>query len=369
MDFDFSQEQYMFQDTVRGLLADLRAPGQLRAGADDVLLWQKLAENGIFALALPEDAGGLGLGFTDLALVFEEFGRALVPGRIAASIVGAALLARYGYGQGALLTRLAEGTARLTLAFAESCANVPQDIRLTGTPTRKGWVVSGEKILVAGPADADALLIALRLEGEGLRLALAERARPGLSLTPAATLDLAGEWSQLRLDAVEILPGDLLSGGEAAVTELFDAAATVSALQMTGAAVNALQETVDYVGQRRQFDRVIGSFQAIKHRCADMAVAVDACRSAAYYAAWALDEAAPVERARAVSLAKSWCGDQGRFVVNQAIQLHGGIGFTWELGLHLYLRRMKLEEASWGDADWHRERVIAATLREAGGAR
>lgn len=366
MDFDFSQEQYMFQDTVRSLLADLRSLDQLRHGADEAALWAALAENGLFALALPEAAGGLGLGFTDLALVFEEFGRALVPAAVAASIIGGAVLARHGAG-GDLTQRLAEGCARVTLAFAEPGAAVPEDIRLTGPRAGEGWTVSGAKILVAGGPDPDAILIALRLEGEGLRLAMIPPLRDGVRLTAAPGMDLAGAWSALRLEEVSLRPADLV-GGAAAVPEVFDMAAAVSALQMTGMAARALQEAVDYVGQRRQFDRVIGSFQAIKHRCADMAVAVDASRSAAYYAAWALDEAGLAERARAVSMAKSWCGDQARFVINQAIQLHGGIGFTWELGLHLYLRRLKLEEATWGDADWHRERVIAAALEDLGGA-
>jgi alkylation response protein AidB-like acyl-CoA dehydrogenase len=140
------------------------------------------------------------------------------------------------------------------------------------------------------------------------------------------------------------------------------------AAQLLGLADGALDLAVEYAKLRQQFGQPIGSFQAIKHRCADMAVAVDTSRSAAYYASWAMAEDSD-DRAKAVSMAKSFCGDASRFVCNEGIQIHGGIGFTWELGLHFYLRRAKVLEYSYGDAAYHRERVLAETLaeRRAGG--
>ena len=367
MEFDFSQEQYMFQATVRGLLSQHRTMAHLRAGAADAVLWQVLAETGIFALIVPEDAGGMGLGFTDLALVFEEFGRALVPAPVTAAIIGAALVARHGTAaqRAAVLPGLAEGRLRVTLAFAETTGSVPDALSLTAMQDGDGWVVRGDKILVPDAGGADLLIVALRFADGGSGLALIEPGRAGIDLQEQQTLDLAGRWHALRFDNVRISAGDILGGAPdpQAVLALFDIGAAASAIVMTGMAARMLDEAVDYVGQRRQFDKVIGSFQAIKHRCADMAVAVDACRSAAYFAAWALDEASPAERARAVSMAKSWCGDNARFVCNQSIQLHGGVGFTWDLGLHLFLRRVKCEEAAFGDAHWHRERVLAETLR------
>lgn len=367
MDFDFNQEQYMFQDTVKALLADIRSLEHLRAGADDALLWSDLAENGIFALALPEDHDGMALGFTDLALVLEEFGRALVPADVAAHIIGGAFIARHGTRdqQARLLPGVAAGETRISVAFAETTGTTPDLLQLAAVSQGNAWVLNGIKILAPGAADADTILLVFSLPGGKPAVAALARSTPGLTLGTEVTLDLAGRWHRVQLEDVAVTQDDLL-GDAAAVTALLDMSAAVSALQMTGIASRNFDEAVDYVGQRKQFDRFIGSFQAIKHRCADMAVAVDSCRSAAYYAAWALDEAAPDERARAVSMAKSWCGDRARFVVNQAIQLHGGIGFTWELGLHLYLRRLKLEEALYGSADWHRERVIAETLRGLG---
>lgn len=367
MDFDFSQEQYFFQDTVRNLLADLRSMEALRAGPDDARLWQALAENGVFALALPEEDGGMGLGFVDLALIFEEFGRALVPAHVAASITCGALLGRHGTAaqRRSLAPGLADGSLRLTHGFAEVTGAVPGAVQLSAVRDGDGWVAQGEKILVPEAEGAEAILVVLRFGGGALGLALVRPDQEGVTLRAEQTLDLTGRWHSVRMDGVRLDPEAVLGGhpDAGAAMVLFDMAAGVSALQMTGIAAKALDEAVAYVQQRQQFGKVIGSFQAIKHRCADMAVGVEASRSAAYYAAWALDEAAPGERAQAVSMAKAWCGDQGRFVCNQAIQLHGGTGFTWELGLHLFLRRQKVEEVLWGDADWHRERVIAEGLR------
>jgi alkylation response protein AidB-like acyl-CoA dehydrogenase len=134
---------------------------------------------------------------------------------------------------------------------------------------------------------------------------------------------------------------------------------------MTGIAGKVFDKAVQYVKQRVQFGKPVGSFQAIKHRCADMAVAVEASRSAAYYAAWALANESP-DHGKAISIAKSFCGDTARFVCNEGMQLHGGMGFTWALGLHLYLRRAKLLEYTYGDATHHRKRVLAAALAELG---
>ena len=132
---------------------------------------------------------------------------------------------------------------------------------------------------------------------------------------------------------------------------------------MSGIAAKMLDASVIYARQRNQFGSPIGSFQAIKHRCADMAVGIDASRSAAYYAAWALSDRSQ-DSPRAVSIAKSFCGDTARYVCNESIQIHGGIGFTWELGLHYYLRRAKTLEYLYGDASYHRERVLAITLAQ-----
>jgi alkylation response protein AidB-like acyl-CoA dehydrogenase len=352
MDFDFSNEQYMFQQSVRELLARELSLEQLRRGAP-AGLWTSLAELGVFAALVPEADGGMGLGFTDLALVFEEFGRALVPSSVAASIIAGAMIAREGTAaQRRLLPGLANGSRRLALATAEPLSAPGAK----ATPRGSGWIISGRKILVPDAVPAEHLLVSADFDGQQ-GLFLVETGQEGVGLTEQRTLDIANTWHAIEFDAVPAgLLGDSLD--TRAVAHLDDAGAVVAALQMTGIAAQMLDAAVGYVGQRVQFDKVIGSFQAIKHRCADLAVELEASRSAAYYAAWALDEADASGRRRAASMAKAWCGEKSARACNESIQLHGGTGFTWELGLHLFLRRAKIEQSLWGDANWHRERLM-----------
>lgn len=374
MDFDFSDEQLMFQRSLRGLLEDSYSFADLRArtdGAFDEGLWAKLTEAGVFSLLVPEAHGGMEMGFADLSPVLEEFGRALVPPPVTETITATDLIVRYGTEdqKARLLPAIAEGGLRIVPAISETESGFdPQDIGVVAVPAAGGWTVRGRKILVPQAAIATHLLLALRFGENGpLGLALVESGRAGTSLTDHATLDLTSRYHMLDLTDLRLAPEDVLGGTPepAAVQRLFDSGAVIAAAVMIGIAARVLEEAVAYAGQRVQFGKPIGSFQAIKHRCADMAVAIDASQSAVCYAAWALADDRP-DRARAVSIAKSQCGDAARFVCNEGIQIHGGIGFTWELGLHLFLRRVKMLEFSFGDAAWHRERIVAETLNEPG---
>ena len=205
--------------------------------------------------------------------------------------------------------------------------------------------------------------------GRGNGLVFVERTHSGVELREQRTLDPASAYHEAVFRHVAIPRENILSGEPSsdALQRLFNASATAAGALMTGVAGKVLETSVEYVKQRSQFGKLIGSFQAIKHRCADMAVAVDSSRSAAYYAAWSLASGA-ADLTKAVSIAKSFCGDTARFVCNEGIQVHGGIGFTWDLGLHFYLRRAKLLEYSYGDSTYHRERVIREALRELGTA-
>ncbi len=373
MDFDFSDEQYMFQEATRGLLDKSYGLDRVRALLEgdglDRELWARLTESGAFAMLVPEEHGGMGLSFVDLSLVLEEYGRSLVPAPVAETIAATDVILRHGTAEQKekLLPLIAEGSLRIVPAVTEAEAGYdPTDIRVTAEPSGNGWKVSGRKVLVPHAATADLILLALRFGKDGpLGLALIERERAGISLREHSTLDPSSRFHELDLDGVTIVRDDIV-GGEAnvaSVTRLLDASGVVAATMMTGISGKVLDQAVDYAKQRTQFGKPIGSFQSIKHRCADMAVAIDASRSAAYYAAWALAEDAP-DRTRAVSMAKSYCGDTSRFVCNEGIQLHGGIGFTWELGLHFYLRRAKVLEYSYGDAAYHRERLLTDTLQQ-----
>ncbi|MGE0502028.1 MAG: acyl-CoA dehydrogenase family protein [Rhizobiaceae bacterium] len=373
MDFDFSDEQYMFQETTRGFLDKNYGLDRLRALVDgdglDRDLWNSLTQSGAFSMLVPEGHGGMGLSFVDLSLVLEEYGRALVPAPVAETIVATDVIARFGTEEqkAKLLPLIAEGKLKIVPAITETEAGYdPARIAVTAVPSGNGWSITGRKVLVPHAATADLILLAVRFaEGGPLGLALIENHRVGVSLREHSTLDPSSRFHELDMTSVAVVRDDIVGGepSDASVTRLLDASGVVAATMMTGISGKVLDNSVEYAKQRTQFDKPIGSFQAIKHRCADMAVAIDSSRSAAYYAAWALAEDAP-DRARAVSMAKSHCGDTSRFVCNEGVQLHGGIGFTWELGLHFYLRRAKVLEYSYGDAAYHRERLLAETISE-----
>jgi alkylation response protein AidB-like acyl-CoA dehydrogenase len=373
MNFDFSAEQYMFQDSVRAFLDEKFDLAKLRALAEsdgfDAQLWNGLLELGAFSMLIPEAHGGLGLTLVDLALVLEEFGRALVPPPIAETIAATDVLVRHATDEqnARLLPRIGEGALKLVPAIAEAQADFdPESMALTAVPSRNGWSVSGEKILVPQAMNADFMLVGMRFgENRPLGLALVEPRRAGVSLRPHTTLDPTCRFHEVTFQDVAIVRDDIVGGEPSpqSVQRLFDVSGMIAATEMTGIAGKVLDTAIDYAGKRTQFDKPIGSFQAIKHRCADIAVAVDASRSAAYYAAWALAETSE-DWAKAVSMAKSYCGDTARFACNEGIQIHGGIGFTWELGLHYYLRRAKVLEYAFGDAAYHRERVLTSTLTQ-----
>jgi alkylation response protein AidB-like acyl-CoA dehydrogenase len=371
MDFDFSEEQYMFRDSIRSFLEASYGFDRARhaGGEFDPKLWAELNDMGTFSMLVPEEFGGLGLSFIDVSLVLEEYGRALVPSPIAETIIATDLIANHGTSaqKEKWLPLIAGGNLKVVPAIVEADAGYdPEDISVTAVPSGKGWRVSGRKLLVPHAAIADVILVGVRFDKGGeLGLVMVEPGRGGITFREHSTLDLLNQYYEVTFDSVEIQRNDVL-GGEAspgAVKRLFDASGMSAAAQMTGIASKVLDEAVTYAGQRVQFGKPIGSFQAIKHRCADMAVSIDASRSAAYYAAWAVAEHSS-DVGKAVSIAKSFCGDTSRFVCNEGIQLHGGIGFTWELGLHLYLRRAKMLESSFGDATYHRERVLMNTLSE-----
>jgi alkylation response protein AidB-like acyl-CoA dehydrogenase len=375
MDFDFSQEQYMFQEATRGFLDEnydlVKLRAQLEGDGLDRDLWAKLTSTGAFSMLVPENYGGLGLSFVDLSLVLEEYGRALVPSPVGETIAATDVIVRFATEEqkSRLLPQIVEGRLRIVPAILETEAGFdPADIAVTAVPAGNGWIVTGRKVLVPHAATADLILLAARFgQGGPLGLLLIENKRDGVALREHSTLDPSSRFHELDLDGVSVVRDDIVGGQAlaASVDRLLDANGVMAATMMTGIAGKVLDDAVAYATQRTQFGKPIGSFQAIKHRCADMMVAVDASRSAAYYAAWALAEDAP-DRAKAVSMAKSFCGDASRFVCNEGIQIHGGIGFTWELGLHFYLRRAKVLEFSYGDAAHHRERVMAETLAELG---
>jgi alkylation response protein AidB-like acyl-CoA dehydrogenase len=372
MDFDFNEEQYAFRDSLRGVLGNRKSitgPGIPRLSEEATQrLWATLADLGVFALLVPEENGGLGLGYVDLALVLEEFGRELVPPLVIETLVATDLLIRHGSVQQntALLPRIAAGGLKVSCAVAEANSGYdPADMSVSIADGTRDWRLNGVKILVPGAGSADYLLVAAKSPDQRPLVILLERGREGIELREEEALDHMSGYYEVRFLDVVASQGDLIGGALAAgaVRRLMDVSAASAATLLTGIAGKVMDATVEYVKQRHQFGKPIGSFQAIKHRCADIAVAVDSGRSSAYYAAWALT-ANTADQSKAVSIAKAFCGDMSRFVCNEGIQLHGGMGFTWDLGLHHYLRRAKLLEYSFGDASFHRQQVTREVLAE-----
>ena len=357
MDFDFSEDQYLLRDSVNAFLADNWGTKRLRAAAGQFSeeLWHGLTGLGLQTLLVPEAHGGAGLGLVDAVLAFEAFGRHLVPGPMLETILISEVIARFG--GAALLPHIAEGTVRLAFAHAEPGAgHRAEPAGVTATLDRGQWRLHGRKILVPAADSATGLAVSAQLPDGGAALFLCDLSAPGVAIARNVAID--PDAMPCRMDFAGT-PATLL--GDGALPRLLETSAIAAAAAMIGIAGAALDMAVAYAKQRTQFDRPIGSFQAIKHRCADMLVAVETARAAAYYAAWAAAEDDPA-LPLAVSIAKAAAGDASRFACNECLQIHGGVGFTWEFDVHLFLKRAKLLEYSFGDATWHRERVAQRVL-------
>ena len=370
MNFDFTAEQYELRDTIRAYLDDNWASPQLRASLSGSglpgELWKGLTELGLTTVLIPEAYGGLGLSLTDTALLFETFGETLTPSVVPETILASDIITRFGTeGQKAeMLPAIAEGQIKLSIAVQDSPTSFdPQEIATTATPSGNGWQLSGRKQMVCFGHLASHVLVAARV-GEAGQLAffICNPETTGITSTPHVLVDPTSRMSALDFANVT-LPAEALLGGTdgVAVQHGMRTMAAASAAQLTGIAGRSLAMTLDYAKQRKQFGRAIGSFQAIKHKLADMMVSYETSRSAAYYAHWALaqDDAG---QAAAVSLAKAYAGDMSRAVVNESIHIHGGIGFTWEYDLHFFLKRAKVLEYMAGDATWHREQYARAVI-------
>ncbi|MEU0842997.1 acyl-CoA dehydrogenase family protein [Streptomyces sp. NPDC005962] len=391
MDAAFSEEQEEIRRTLRELLrgrcggAEVKAAVRTAAGYDEEL-WGRLAGRlGLPGLALPTAYGGVGCGSVELALACEEAGRALLPSPLlATAVLAAPLIAALGTGEqrAELLPRIAHGELTAALAVpgrALSRALVPEPGggdeadwagggRTGGVQARAGdggWRLYGQVDQVLDGHSARLLLVAARAGGytRGRTLVFAVRAgAAGLVRTRQTALDETRPQARIELRDVpaELLGADGADGADVAgaLAALGGPAAAVLAAEAVGAADAALARTVDHVRTREQFGRPIGSFQAVKHRLADVYVAVQAARSAAYYAAWAADGPDGADSPVAGPLALAAALEAQRAAAGEAVQLHGGIGITWEHDAHLYLKRAASDELLFGPA--HRLRARAA---------
>jgi len=372
MDFGFSEEQEMLRNMSRDFLANECPSTYVREMMDDErgftdAFWRKMAELGWMGLALPEAHGGSGLSFVDLIVVLEEMGRVVAPGPFFSTVVlgGTALLeAGSDAQQQEFLPKLATGDLRVTLANLEPSGRWDADgITLSATEKGGGWVLSGTKLFVPDALCADLLIVVGRQPGSsgesGLGLFLVDAKAAGVSITPLKTMDQTRKLAEVSFADVAV-PAERVLGdvgaGWALLERISDRGKVGLCAEMCGGAEKVLEMSVEYAKVREQFGKPIGSFQAIQHKCANMLVEVESSKSVTYYAAWAV--ANDVDEAPlAAAMAKAYCSDAYRHSAGEGIQIHGGIGFTWEHDMHLYFKRAKSSEVTFGDATWNRERV------------
>jgi len=370
VDFALNEAQEMLRQTTRQFLADrvpidvVRQLADAEAGFDEKL-WEAGAELGWHSLAIPEEYGGAGYTFAELSIVLEELGRALFPGPFLSTVVMAAdaiLTAGTENQKQAHLPAIARGERTVGVALFEGPrgANL-DDISMAAEPSGDGWVLTGTKTNVVFGQAVDTILVAARTAG-GLSLFLIPSGTPGLSHEAVPTLDPTTKQAQLTFTNVSVGPEALL-GREGAAGPVIDRmlrmAAVGLSLDQVGGAQWCLETSVEHGKTRFQFGRAIGSFQSIKHRCADMLVEVEHARSAAYHAARVTGH--EEELVIAAPLAKSVCSDAYGHVAGETIQILGGTGFSWEHSVHLYFKRAKSTALMFGDAR-HQRRLLADAL-------
>ena len=372
MNFGFNEEQELLRNTARKFFENECPSDTVRRLMEtpegiNAELWKKLAEQGWLGLIYPEAHDGMGLGLVDLVVLMEEMGRAVAPGPYFSTVLlgGLAILEAGSEGQKKeWLPRIAAGDRRVALAWMEPSAQLgPAGITLTAEKRGETFTLSGTKLFVHDAHTADALVVAARTRpgagADGVSLFLLPKGTRGLEVTLLPTMDQTRKLCEVALSGVTVGADAVLGAagaGWAPLARVLDRATVALCAEMCGGAQKVLDMTVEYAKIRQAFGRPIGSYQGVKHRAADMLVDVENSKSITYYAAWALDEGSP-EAPLAVSMAKAYVSDAFRRVAAAGIQLHGGIGFTWEHDLHLYFKRAKGSEFTFGDATHHRERV------------
>jgi alkylation response protein AidB-like acyl-CoA dehydrogenase len=372
MDFGFNEDQELLRATARKFLENECTSEFVRARMAEPEgftpdFWRKLAEQGWLGLVYPEAYGGAGLGFVDLTVLMEEMGRAVMPGPFFSTLLGGLAILETGSDaqKKEWLTKLADGQARVTLAWTEPNARWDAaGVTTTAKPAGNGFSLSGTKLFVPDAHIADALVVVARTgEGrnpeEGVSLFLVPKSAKGVTVTLLPTMDQTRKLCEVKLEDVAVPAGSLLGqkdGGWAPLARVLERATVALCAEMCGGAQRVLDMTTEYAKIRIAFGKPIGAYQGVKHKAADMLVDVENAKSLTYYAAWAVDENVP-EAPLAASMAKAYTSDAFRKVAGAGIQLHGGIGFTWEHDLHLYFKRAKSSEFTFGDATYHREKV------------
>jgi alkylation response protein AidB-like acyl-CoA dehydrogenase len=371
MDISLSEEQELLQGSTRDFLQQecpirlVRAMEEDEKGYDPNL-WRQMAELGWLGLVLPESYGGTGGTMVDLVVLLEEFGRALVPGPFVptAVLVGLPILwVGSDQQKQAYLPRLVQGEVIATLAWHEpSATSQPAGVETTADLQGQEYVLNGTKLCVPYAHVADYLLTVARTAtgatpADGITLFLVDAKAPGITITKLATI-ADDHQCEVVLNNVRVPRGQVLGEpgkGWGLVERVRQYGAVAKCAEMVGIAQQAFEISLNYTKTRVQFGRPIGSFQAIKHKLANMVIDVDGSRYVTYHAAWLLSEGLPA--GQQIAAAKAWTNEACRRVVKEGQQVHGGIGYTKEYDLQLYTRRAKGAEIAFDDADAHREAV------------
>jgi alkylation response protein AidB-like acyl-CoA dehydrogenase len=375
MELEFTSDQEELRDSVRAVLERECPIGLVRSVVEDGVapdaLWKQMVELGWPALTVPDEHGGLGLGWVELAVVVEELGRAVAPGPFVPTVglflpavqatADAAQLAR-------VLPRIAEGSLTGALALTEAgSGSDPATVRAHAVRDGAGWRLSGTKTAVLGGEVADELLVVARepqTDGDdGVVAVLVPRA--AVTMTPEAPLDATRGLVDVALDGVRVDADQVLgepgSSTARALRRAVEAGTVALAVEIVGTCQAILDVTLEYAKQREQFGVPIGSFQAIKHKFADMLVSLERARATSYFAALCVAENDP-RRSIAASTAKAAAGDCQQLLTKEGIQIHGGIGYTWEHDMHLYVRRAKTDAALLGNTHDHQARIADELL-------
>jgi len=362
MNFAFSEEQEELRKSVRRFLEQKSPETEVRRLMEtddgyDPEVWSQMGQQlGLQGLAIPEEYGGSGYSYVELIIVLEEMGRALLAAPYFSTILAANALLASGDDQAKkdLLPGIAAGDTIATLALTEDSGKWELDaVGLNATKAGDGYTLDGHKMFVLDGHIASLILVAAKTD-EGLSLFAVEGDASGLTRKNLSTMDQTRKQARLEFSGTPARLIGTAGGATEGLTKTLDLAAVALAAEQVGGAQKCLDMSVEYAKVRVQFGRPIGSFQAIKHKCADMLLEVESAKSAAYYAGWAAaddNDELPV----VASLAKAYCSDAYFHAAAENIQIHGGIGFTWEHPAHLYFKRAKSSELLFGDPTYHRE--------------
>lgn len=376
MDFDLTKAQKLLQQSARDFFSRECKPERVRElmateTAFDESLWQAMADQGFTGLTIPEEYGGLGLSLVDLIAVAEEMGRVCLPGPFLSTLWAASLIERAGNeGQcKQYLEPISAGEIKATVALLEDSADWnPEAVQLRSEKDGKEYRLRGAKHFVTDAAVADVIVVVAR-DGNDLVLLPVEKGAAGMKITATPGIDATRKLYAIEFDNVAVPQSNALAfttKTKEALEAATDAATVAICAEMLGGIQWTLETTVEYAKTRLQFGKPIGIYQAVQHQCADMFNYAESARSATYYAAWAVSENDPAAKL-AVSVAKGYASDAAREVGNRGVQIHGGIGFTWEHNIQLYYKRSKSSEIMFGDANYHREEIARKVVDESEG--